>query len=159
MAGRFRLTGDVVAGTVSLAGSLFLFAATANLPKSALVPIGPDFYPRIALGATALLSVALIVEGVLAGRRPPKTGPRPNYRLVAESFLVFFAYVALLPPLGYRLATLLFVGVLQIVIEPPRTRRAWLLVAIVAVVTTAATYFLFERYLSVLLPRGRWTGF
>jgi hypothetical protein len=32
-------------------------------------------------------------------------------------------------------------------------------VAIVALLTTLVTYLMFERYLSVLLPRGRWTDF
>jgi hypothetical protein len=32
-------------------------------------------------------------------------------------------------------------------------------VAVIALATAVATYFVFERYLSVLLPRGRWTGF
>jgi hypothetical protein len=32
-------------------------------------------------------------------------------------------------------------------------------VALVALLTAAATYLIFERYLTVLLPRGSWTGF
>jgi hypothetical protein len=32
-------------------------------------------------------------------------------------------------------------------------------VAAVALVATAVVYLVFEQYLSVLLPRGRWTGF
>jgi hypothetical protein len=48
---------------------------------------------------------------------------------------------------------------LQAVLEPPRSSSGWLRVLIVALVTTLATYLIFERYLSVLLPRGRWTDF
>ena len=33
------------------------------------------------------------------------------------------------------------------------------MVAITAFVTTLVTYYLFDGYLQVLLPRGRWTGF
>jgi hypothetical protein len=29
---------------------------------------------------------------------------------------------------------------------------------VLAFLTAAVTYFVFERYLSVLMPRGRWTG-
>ncbi len=65
----------------------------------------------------------------------------------------------LLPVLGYRVATLLFVGVLQAVLDPPRDRRGWALVAAVALGTSLVTYYVFERYLNVLLPRGRLTGF
>jgi putative tricarboxylic transport membrane protein len=157
----FRVTGDTVAGLVSLVVSLTLFWIAGGLPKSALVPIGPDFYPRMALGATALLSAVLVIEGVVAGLRPrePQAGVRPNYRLVVEAFAIVFLYVALLPGLGFRIATFLFVGVLQAVIEPPRSRVRWLTLLVVALVTTLVTYVVFERYLSVLLPRGRWTDF
>ena len=64
----------------------------------------------------------------------------------------------MLPALGFRLATLLFVGGLQMTLEPPRGRGWWLVLA-VALGTTVLTYFVFELYLSVLLPRGRLTGF
>jgi putative tricarboxylic transport membrane protein len=157
----FRVTGDTVWGLVSLVVSLTLFWIAGDLPKSALVPIGPDFYPRMALGATALLGAVLVIEGVFAGLRPrePEAGARPNYRLVVEAFAVFFLYVALLPGLGFRIATFLFVGVLQAVIDPPRSRPRWITIVVVALVTTVVTYLVFERYLSVLLPRGRWTEF
>ena len=157
----FRVTGDTVAGLVSLVASVVLFWIAGDLPKSALVPIGPDFYPRIALGVTALLSAVLVIEGILAGLRPPEraAGARPNYRLVVETFAVFFLYVGLLPGLGFRIATFLFVVVLQAVIEPPRSRGRWVTILVVALVTMLVTYVVFERYLSVLLPRGRWTNF
>jgi hypothetical protein len=77
---------------------------------------------------------------------------------VVVTFLVFAAYVFALPWLGYRLSTLLFVGGLQTALERPRGRR-WALVLAVAVATTLATYYVFDLYLSVLLPRGRLTGF
>jgi hypothetical protein len=32
-------------------------------------------------------------------------------------------------------------------------------VGLVALLTTVIVYFVFERYLTVLLPRGRWTDF
>ena len=42
-----------------------------------------------------------------------------------------------------------------------RVRNIWIgvIVLAVALVATAATYYAFERYLHVLLPRGLWTGF
>ena len=50
-------------------------------------------------------------------------------------------------------------GVLQATLDPPRTARAWALVAASAVGCMLVTYYLFEAYLNVLLPRGRLTGF
>lgn len=146
---------DGIAGGVCLAGSLALLALTPGLPQPALVPIGPAFYPRILLTISAGLAAALLVADLRRPRRAPLAPAR--HRLVLATFAIFAAYVALLPYLGYRVATFLFVGGLQAALESPRGRR-WALVLIVAFLTTAATYWVFERYLHVLLPRGRLTG-
>lgn len=147
---------DGVAGLVCLAGSIALLVDTRGLPQSALVPIGPAVYPRILLWITAGLSVALLVFDLV---RRTRTAMAPaRYRLVALTFLIFGVYVALMPLLGYRLATFLFVGGLQATLEPPHGAR-WRLVLVVALATMLVTYYVFEVYLSVLLPRGRLTGF
>jgi hypothetical protein len=154
------LTRDGIGALACLAGSLVLLWSSRDIPQPALVPIGPAFYPRIVLGVTAVLSVALLATD-LGRRRPPTAPPRPrvSYRLVALTFLVFTLYVFALPLLGYRASTILFVAALQATLDPPRRVRDWALVAVMAVVSMLVTYVLFERYLSVLLPRGRLTGF
>ncbi|MDA8109656.1 MAG: tripartite tricarboxylate transporter TctB family protein [Betaproteobacteria bacterium] len=154
---------DGIAGLVCLALSLFGLALTRGLPAPSMLPVGPGFYPRIVLTLMAGLSAILVVSDVIAGRRGTRAvvarpAVQPNYRLVAATFAIFAAYVALLPPLGFRIATFLFVAVLQVVLEPPRGSRRWALVLAVALATTWLTYLAFERYLSVLLPRGTWTG-
>lgn len=151
------LSRDGIAGLVCLGGSLWFLALTRGLPHPALVPVGPAFYPRILLAITAILSAALVVSDLV--RRRGEARPAPTrYGLVLLTFVIFGAYVALLPSLGYRVATFLFVGGLQAALERPRGRR-WGLVLAVALVTTLVTYYVFEGYLSVLLPRGRLTGF
>jgi len=154
------LTRDGIGGLACLAGSLVLLWSSRDIPQPALVPIGPAFYPRIVLGMTAVLSAALLATD-LGRRRPLTAAPRPpvSYRLVVLTFLVFTLYVFVLPWLGYRVSTTLFVAALQATLDPPRRARDWGLVAVMAVVSMLVTYYLFERYLSVLLPRGRLTAF
>ncbi len=157
MLGRDGLTGLVV-----LAASLVLYALTLDLKENPLVPLGPGFYPRIVLGLTAALAAVLVVLDVLArrrGRPPAKVAAARNYGLVLAVFAVFGLYVAFLPYLGFRIATLLFVAGLQSTLEPPHGWKGWLVVAVTALATTAVTYLAFEHYLLVLLPRGRWTDF
>ncbi len=151
-----RLTHDGVAGLVCLAGALGLLGMTFGLPHPALVPIGPAFYPRILLVVTALLSGALVVSDLGAGR--PRGLPAATYRLVVLTFAIFAAYVFAMPRVGYRVSTFVFVAALAATLEPPRGAR-WALVLGVALITTAVTYYVFEGYLSVLLPRGSLTGF
>jgi len=152
---------DGIAGLAVLAASLVLFALTLDLQASPMVPVGPGFYPRIVLALTALLSLGLVVSDVLSRKRIPKEQPKQklNYPLVAMSFAVFALYAVALPWLGFRIATFLFVGGTNALLDPPRGARGWGRALILGLVTTVATWLVFERWLSVLLPRGRWTDF
>ena len=158
---------DGVAGLICLAVSVFLLALTLKLPPAVMVPIGPAFYPRVVLSLLALLSVILIGLDLRAmhlaraagpAAAAPAAGPAPNYRLVLATFIEFGIYIALLPPLGFRIDTFLFVLALQVTLEWPRTPLRWLLAVAVAVATSLVCYLVFEDYLSVLLPRGSWSG-
>ncbi len=155
------MSRDGIAGLAVLAASLVLFALTLDLKDSPLVPVGPGFYPRIVLAITALLSLGLVVSDVLGRREKPKEAPRQklNYPLVAISFGVFALYCVALPGLGFRVATLLFVGGTNALMDPPRGAKGWGRVALLSVATSAVTWLVFERWLSVLMPRGSWTGF
>jgi hypothetical protein len=157
---------DGIAGLICLAVSLVLLAISFALPSVPLVPVGPGFYPRIVLAGMALFGALLVLQdwrarrAVAAGGAAPAEapGPRPAYALVALSFAIFGLYVVLLPLLGYRIATVLFVATLQAQLERPATPRGWLALVLVAIGTSAITWLVFERYLAVLLPRGTWTG-
>ena len=158
------LSRDGIAGLVVLAASVVLYFLTLGLKDNPLVPIGPGFYPRIVLGITGAFALLLVGADFLEHRRAPatKAGQAParlNYRLVLLNFALFALYAGALPYLGFRLATFAYVVAAQALLEPPRDRKRWVTVIVIALVTTVVTYLVFERYLSVLLPRGRWTDF
>jgi putative tricarboxylic transport membrane protein len=157
------VTRDVIAGLAILAASLALFVLTLDLKDSPLVPIGPGFYPRIVLGVTAAFAAALVVIGFLESRKAPPAGEaakgKPNYALVALSFGVFGLYCAALPALGFRIATFLYVVASTVTLAPPRAAKGWVAALVLGLATAFLTWLVFERYLSVLLPRGRWTNF
>jgi len=159
-----RLGPDGIAGLVGLAISLVLLPLSFGLPKLPIVPIGPGFYPAIVLAFLAVTSAALVIQDIVAQRRAagaapsePAAGPRRAYGLVAAAFAVVTAYIVLLPQLGFRISTALFVATFQFVLERPATLSKWLILIAIAVATSLITYLVFDTYLSVLLPRGRWT--
>ena len=128
-----------------------------------LLPVGPRFYPRIVLVFLALAIALLVVQDWLK-QRPSRTeiapaaAPRRNYGKVAALFVIVSGYVLLLPLLGFRIATAVFVAAAQAALDRPRSPRQWAVLVAVAIGTVAATYLIFESYLLVLLPRGSWTG-
>lgn len=153
---------DAITGLVVLAASLALFWGTLALQPHPMVPVGPGFYPRIVLGITALMGLALVIRDLVGRRRPRPAAEGKggvHYGLVVATFGVFAAYVVSLPWLGFRVGTFLFIAAMQATLDPPRGARRWIVLVVVAAVSTAAIYFVFERYLQVLLPRGLWTGF
>jgi putative tricarboxylic transport membrane protein len=151
---------DGIAGLILLAISLVLLVKSFQLPSLPIVPVGPGFYPAIVLSFMAAASALLVLQDLLK-RRPAGAGdaPRRNYRLVLIAFAIVGGYVLLLPLVGFRVATVLFVGALQAALGRPQTARQWGVLAAIALGTAAASYFVFEHYLLVLLPRGAWTGF
>jgi hypothetical protein len=162
------MTRDGIAGLICLVLSIGMLVLTRGLPQSPFVPLGPDFYPRIVLIIMLVLSVMLLASDLLRLRRRSVAvaadananapAERRNYRLVGLTFVIFAGYVILLPLAGYRLATFLFMMALQSAIDPPRGMRRWAVVILSALASSAVTYIVFDHYLSVLLPRGHWTG-
>lgn len=158
------MSRDGFAGLAVLAASLVLFALTLDLKDNPMVPVGPGFYPRIVLGLAAVLSLGLVVADVLASRRAPVSvrnsdQKKLNYPLVAISFGVFALYCLALPGLGFRIATFAYVVAASAVLAPPRGPKGWAATLLLGFATAFVTWLVFERYLSVLLPRGRWTQF
>lgn len=152
-----KLSKDGWAGLVVLAASLFLFALTLELKPSPLVPIGPGFYPRIVLGLTAALAAVLVLLDLLK-KAPPRPPSEANYAAVVLHFALFGLYALALPWLGFRIATFAYVAAANALMSPPRGWKGGLRVLVIASLTAAATYVVFEHYLTVLLPRGHWTG-
>jgi putative tricarboxylic transport membrane protein len=155
---------DALAGLIGLAVSLTLLVQSFSLPKLALTPVGPGFYPRIVFVFMALVSGVLVVQGLVAGfrvrrqRATARGAQRLRAGLVALAFTITAAYVALLPPLGFRIATTMFVAAFQFALERPASARDWIKLLAVALGTSLLTHLVFEKYLLVLLPRGSWTG-
>ena len=151
-----------VVGLILLAISLALLVQSLSLPYLPLVPVGPGFYPRIVLVFLALASALLVVQDWRKQRvsrvGSEQAAPRRNYAMVAALFAIVGGYVLLLPLLGFRIATVLFVAAAQAALDPPRGPRQWAVLVLVALGTATATYVIFENYLLVLLPRGAWTG-
>ena len=162
-----RLGRDGIAGLIGLAASLALLPFAFGLPKLPIVPIGPGFYPAMVLIFAAAMSAVLLVQDFVAQRQVPTAVPddqpvpeQPTraYGLVLASFIAVAIYILLLPLLGYRISTALFVAGFQAVLERPTTMRQWAGHLAVAAGTAAVTFVVFEHYLLVILPRGSWTG-
>ena len=154
-----RVSKDGWGALAVFAASAALFAATLGLHDNPLVPIGPGYYPRIVLAISALLSVWVLVSEILSPSGKSAPAEKRNYAMVVTLFAVFGLYCGALPYIGFRLATFAYVAATNALLDAPKGPRGWGRVALVALLTTLVVYYVFEHYLLVLLPRGRWTDF
>ena len=157
-----KLSRDGWGGLAALAASLFLYAATLGLKDNPLVPIGPGYYPRIVLGISAILALAVLIADLLKARKPraaPSEKQKLKYAMVAAMFAAFGLYCGALPFVGFRIATFVYLAATNAMLDPPASTKGYLRVLAVALVTTVVVYLAFERYLDVLLTRGRWTDY
>jgi putative tricarboxylic transport membrane protein len=104
------------------------------------------------------LSAALLVQALAMERDPPasrrQAGGALDRRLAGLLLVVLFAYIVLLPVLGFILATVPFFAVLMVLFGERRP----LPIAIGALAMTAVLYVLFRHGFGIFLPRGLLAG-
>jgi putative tricarboxylic transport membrane protein len=165
--GRHAGHGDreLGAGLLAIGGAYLAAAFLISEPEAGYAAVGPRVFP-IVIGI-ALVTVALWTAfrahgspgAPSAGTAPARTAPAPasdaaapaaDWRAAAPSALAFLAYIALLEPLGYLLATITFIAIEARLLGSRRWGRD-LLAAILVAVTV---YTLFSLLLGLRLPAG-----
>jgi putative tricarboxylic transport membrane protein len=138
----------------AIAGGFFLLLGLGAVAGSVQLQIGtpsepqPGFFPFLGGLGLVILSGLLLVQnwrGHSSGGEPFVEVRRP---LIATIGLI--AFVILLNPLGYVLATAILSAILLVVLGVRLGLRSLLTIALLAV----GTYLLFDRVLDVPLPEG-----
>ncbi|TDL79408.1 tripartite tricarboxylate transporter TctB family protein [Palleronia sediminis] len=146
---------------VLLAISAGLFVEAANIPTSRFEKLGAGAFPMLVHG----ILMALLVSAIVGSLRALPSGAWGRFaasitawararRLVFAVFICLALYLAAMPVIGYPIATLVFLAVLQITFAP-KTRTAIAIALVLAVVFSFGLNWLFAEIFNVFLPRGR----
>jgi putative tricarboxylic transport membrane protein len=114
---------------------------------------GPGFLPFWAGMTLIVMSIALFLASYAKKAWPqrPSFFPQPDsWKRVVATFLSLIAYNFLLTPLGFTVATFLFLGFLVKFIFPQSWRRA----LVVAALGSVGARLLFISFLETQLPKG-----
>lgn len=150
---------DRLIGIVLLAGCGLFYWQTYSIRRpgfAAFETFDAATYPRLVLILLALFSLALVVRG--AGPVRPRLTLASvrhwleRYRLPLVSLVLFGLYVFVLPYVGWTGATMGYLVVMQLILLPRRGRGAAYVLG-GSVVFTIVLGQVFERLLSVVLPR------
>jgi len=140
--------------TLLLAGVYFW--ATAQIPSLELGdPLGPKAFPRL-LGIGLLISAAMLLLEILRDRKTAKSAGTEAMKWERQHWVVVAVaawtalYIALFEPLGYMLATLIFLAGLTAYFN----RGRHLMNVLTCVLFVIISYVAFTKLLGVNLARG-----
>jgi putative tricarboxylic transport membrane protein len=144
---------DQITGIIVLIFSLAVMEGSRRMPPSATFGPGAGFLPFWLGVLMAVLSILLIIR---ASRQPggtPGRSPLPNRRAaiaIAATVAGLAAFIVLVEPLGFLLATALLTAFLLRVVE----RERWRTTALVAAGNAVGLYVIFQILLGVNLPKN-----
>lgn len=144
---------DMITGIVLLALSGYVIWESWMMPKSMTFGPGSGFLP-FWLGILMALLAAILMAGAWF-RRPDPAGkaPFPAGRALLRVTAVMVGlgvYISLMEVLGFVLNTFLFVAYLMWAVEREKAK----LTVLVAVLTTAGLYIIFQVLLGITLPKS-----
>ena len=162
------MIGEIIFSLIILLGSVYLFYDSTQLREiQAYKNIGSAFWPKIILFILIILIGYIVIKNILEYLRERKTTPSSTpsalERLSPEfvggglRFLaglgIITAYVYLLKPLGFIVASPLFIAGLMLFVNPRKKRlMPYGIIGILIVI-----YVVFVKLLMIPVPRG--TGF
>lgn len=143
---------NIIAGLFLTVLGLAYGYLTTGLPERSLPNMpGPSFFPWIITVCLLVLSVSLLVQGLRMAADDSKPEKPEAGSFPAVLFLgVFAVYLALLPFLGFLLASIPFFAVLMILYG--ETRKLW--IASFSFGFPIFLLLLFRDVFNVPLPRG-----
>ena len=136
---------ELRSGVFFLGLSVFVIWESLRVELGTLREPGTGFVSFCAGVVLVPLSLALILKG-----RGTRESSNPLSRRVILALVFMFAYSYALEPLGFFLATFIFIGFLFRLGEP----RPWWFLVGASVLATSAIYFVFGVLLHVYFPRG-----
>lgn len=125
--------------------------------------LSPATWPRIVIGAMAVLCLIYLVQSLRQGPDAPNPEAPESvraflayWRNVIWCFALFAVYLVAIPWLGLLLAGMLFV--LAVLTALGGFRLVLVHIAL-AVIVVGGMWSFFTFGLGVILPKGEWTGF
>lgn len=145
------MIADRIAGglLLLLAAAYFLLAQSiqeVNITSA----IGPRVFPELLAVAMGILGVLLFI----VRDKAHEAWNRTEVKDMVVTVLALVAYALLVTPLGYPIATFLFLGGTLAYLIPDHTPRHWIISIAVAAGFSLFTYHLFADGLGIVLPHG-----
>ena len=154
--------GEIILSAFCVAFFSFMFYEAVKLHGvGRFGEVGSGFWPMLSLGVSVLLSLSwLIVTLGKFSKAKDKAVEEPSPEAIAEvrgrrkkvglSIVCIFAYIVVMPWIGFMLSTFLFVPLFALALE--ERRKTVLIVS--PFLVTAIMILVFAKFISIPFPKG-----
>ena len=139
---------DIIISIVLLG---FLASLAVQLPQ---IPDVSRTYPTVLIIVAAIMSAGLLLKSVLRYKSSEmvQTNVAAQLKIIVPFCLMIVAYLILMGYLGYIISTVLFIIAALCYLR----MKNKIAIVILALAMTIIIYFVFSKYLIVVLPFGKW---
>lgn len=148
--------GNLIAGGLFLLFDIVYFSQIGGIKRSTFSVIDSAFFPIVLAAVLAVLSIALLAEGIRKVRNTGESDPaaeQKDYACVLETFALSVVYVLLFQPLGFVLSSIVYLF-FQIIVLSPKSKIRPVKILVVSVVASVVVYVIFRDGLTLMLPNG-----
>jgi putative tricarboxylic transport membrane protein len=152
--------GEIVFFAICVAFFGFMFYEGLDLAGQGRTgEIGSGLWPLLAIGASALFSVALLIssvkkyrgEGTAEDRTPEAIAEQKRQRItVTLSVVTFLIYMVVIPWLGFILSTLVYIPIFALALG--ERRKSVLLIS--PFLLTGIIIAVFAKFITIPFPKG-----
>jgi putative tricarboxylic transport membrane protein len=155
---------DYITSVFFIGISIVMIIMARALPKSKIMAIGPDFMPTVIGCLTLALAVILLITTIVTSKQRKKelaeTKPDEcDYKKMLTSLFLILVYVFILQPIGFIVATLVYLLPQFVALAPPeeRNKKTIIKLLVIDIVFTLVVFFLFRYGFKIVLPAGIFT--
>lgn len=156
---------DRIAGIVILVFCAFFYYQSFGISNQNLTGLEATFFPRVLLVSIAALALLLLIRSFFIKSAAVKkveegqeVGDRRKWWKVPLIFVLFAIYILLIDILGFTVSSFLFMTVVYLIAITAtplkKTVKKHAVSILFLLVVSITLTFVFEKFLSVFLPKG-----
>lgn len=153
-----RKHGDLVFGFIILAFGILYLALCTQITIKPSDALNSAFVPYILGVLLLVISCFQIIRGIGAMKKADADdtpmGEGIDGKTVTITMLLLVAYIAVLPFLGFILATMVYLFVQFVVSTPDADKKRYGVYAAISIISGVGVYLIFRYGLDLMLPQG-----
>ena len=154
------LNRDTITGAVVLCFGIVLFCLSYTINEMTISGIGAESMPRLVAVVFGISGIIMMSAGIRPKASPaPEESSKKNdkaangYLLVTLNILLFLIYLYALEDIGFLLTTPVYLFLQMMLLSGPGENRPGLF-ALVSMLTSLGSYYLFLKAFQIILPAG-----